>query len=230
MTKWTKDRHNYLIDLKLSGKYTWQEIADKMTDKFNDDFTRESCRARWRTNRHKIKVDPKEKYTTKITKNADGTIETDQLIEISKEQLKDEKYILKAHGYDDGWDIVSHQFSMWNHFNKELTTPKTLYASKLRVRPKENKISYDDLINKITEQTKPVKTSDIKYKVKDKRMLEISLMDMHFGVNTFDDYKGTLARIKYHLERNVWQRIIITFGSDLLHVDNLKNTTRSEER
>src|SRR5699024_10008988 len=143
----------------------------------------EQCRSRWRTNRHKIEVDPKDTYPTKMEKRADGTIETDRLIAISKQQLKDDEYILDAHGYDDSWEIISHQFSMWNHFNKELTSPKTLYASKLRVKPKVKEITSDDIINKIIEQTKPIDINTAKYKVEDTRALGIYYMDMHFGIN-----------------------------------------------
>src|SRR5690625_7195849 len=75
---------------------------------------------------------------------------------------------------------------MWGHLNKELPKPVTLYANKIKVSPKEDTISYGELIEKITEKTKPIKANDIKYKVKDKSRLEISLMDMHFGVNTFN--------------------------------------------
>lgn len=227
--KWNEEAHNYLIELKTSGNYTWKQIAEKMTERFPYRYTDEQCRARWRTNKHKIKINPKETYGTKIKRHEDGTIEVDQLIEISKEKLKDDKYILEAHGYDDNWEIISHQFSMWNHHNKQDGT-KTLYASKIRVKPKEEKLTTDELIKIITSETEPIKTNSFKYKLKDKRMLEISLMDMHFGVNTLDDYQNTLARITYHLEKRIWDEVLITFGSDLMHVDNLKNTTANGTR
>src|SRR5690625_226820 len=229
MSKWDNDKHNFLIELKASDKYTWQEIADKMTDKFNHVYTREQCRSRWRTNRHKIDIDPRDTYATRITKNADGTIETDQLIAISKEQLKDESYILKAHGYDDSWEVMSHQYSMWNHHNKQDGTI-TLYTSKLRVKPKEQRLSTDELINKITESTEPIKINTAKYMVEDKRALGIYYMDMHFGINTLQDYKDVLTETIAKVKSRVWQEIIITFGSDLLHVDNLKNTTANQTR
>src|SRR5690606_20323748 len=139
------------------------------------------------------------------------------------------KYILEAHGYDDSWEIISHQFSMWNHHNKQDGT-KTIYAYKIRVKTKVKKISLDDLIKTITHETKQIETSSVKYKLKEKRMLEIPLMDMHFGVNTIDDYKDTLARITHHLEKRIWQEVVITFGSDLMHIDNLNNTTANQTR
>ena len=227
--KWNAEKHNYLIELRQSGDYTWQGIADAMTDKFDHVYTAEQCRGRWRNNRHKIAdVDPKEEYGKSMTKREDGTIETDMLVELTREQLKDESFILDAHGYDGSWEIISHQYSAWQHHNKQDGT-LTLYASKLRVKPKNNKISYDDLIKQVTEKTKPLYLIK-KNKEKGKRLLEIPLMDMHFGVNTLDDYKKTLIRICDNLEKRVWEKVVITFGSDLMHVDNLKNTTANQTR
>src|SRR5690625_3736165 len=89
--KWNKESHNYLIELKLSNKYTWKQISEEMTSKFPYKYTNEQCRSRWRTHRHKIKheINPKDKYKTTVKRNEDGSMEVDQLIAISKEQLKD---------------------------------------------------------------------------------------------------------------------------------------------
>lgn len=228
--KWTDKHHNFLIDLIKKYGTSWAKIAEEMTRQFDVPFTREQCRARWRNNRHKIApIDPKDEYGKSITKRPDGTIETDMLVSLTKEQLKDDNFILDAHGYDDSWEIVSHQYSAWQHHNKQDGT-LTLYASKLRVKPKKEKISIDDIINKITERTEPVNITKTNQKTDGKRLLEIPLMDMHFGVNTFKDYMPTLKRIDKHLEKRIWDKVIITFGSDLLHVDNLKNTTANQTR
>src|SRR5690625_7769590 len=123
--KWSAEKHNYLIELRQSGDYTWQGVADAMTDKFDHVYTAEQCRGRSRNNRHKISgIDPKEKYGTSTTKRADGSIETDMLVERTKKQLKDESFILDAHGYDDRWEIISHQYSAWQHDNKQEGTFK----------------------------------------------------------------------------------------------------------
>src|SRR5690625_335584 len=145
-----------MIELR-QNKYTWKEVAERMTDEFGDEYNAEQCRARWRNNRHKIvnEVDPREKYPTKITRNSDGSVDIDQLIEISKTQLKDDAYILEAHGYDpDKWEITSHQFSMWNHLNKKMDNPKTLYASRVKVEPRGNTLDFDLLLEKIKEVPK----------------------------------------------------------------------------
>lgn len=222
--KWTEEQHNYLVDLK-SKNLTWKEIAKEMSLKFDRSFTGEACRARWRTNRHKIDINPKEKYGKTIKKNADGTIEVDQLIAISKEQLKNEKYILEAHGYDGSWEIVSHQFSMWNHHNKQDGT-KTLYASKVRVKPKETKFDKETLLNVIDRlpkikipKTKPEPPDELPY-------INIPLFDMHFGISDYDYYLPTQKRILHYLERPR-KGVLFIIGQDLLHNDDFRGRTTS---
>src|SRR5690625_1474535 len=220
-----------MIELR-QNKYTWKEIAERMTNEFGDEYNAEQCRARWRNNQHKIvnEVDPREKYPTKITRHSDGSVDIDQLIEISKTQLKDDAYILEAHGYNpDKWEITSHQVSMWNHHNKQDGT-KTLYASKVKVEPKKNILTDEEILSVVTSETKPLRFKTTKHEIDDKRMLGIELMDMHFGINTLDDYQDTIRRLTERLESRKWDRVAITFGSDLMHVDNLKNTTANQTR
>ena len=228
--KWRKEIHNKLIELK-GNEHTWKSISEKLTELYEHKYTSEQCRSRWRTNRHKVKsdIDPKDEYGKNIKWNENGTIEIEQLIDISKEKMKDNRYILEAHGYDPAeWDITSHRFSAWNHHNKVDGT-KTLYSSKVTVKPKENKITLDDLLEVISKDTKPIRKPSVKKKTT-KHLLNIPLYDMHFGVNTIDDYKDTLTRITDIIQSRSWQEIVITFGSDLLHVDNLKNTTANQTR
>src|SRR5699024_6124249 len=182
----------FLIDWVSSHGTKWKKISEIMTQKYDSVYTREQCRSRWRTFRHKVEADPRDTYSTSIKKNNDGSVETDMLIEISKAKLKDNDYILKAHGYDDSWEIVSHQYSAWNHFNKELTEPKTLYASKLRVKPKEYKLTIDDLIKRMKGPVEPVKINTTK-KQSNKKALGLYFTDLHFGINTVKDYEDVLA-------------------------------------
>lgn len=102
--KWTEEEHNYLVELRKQN-YSWQEIAKEMTKKFGKTFTKEKCRARWR--RQQKKTD-KPEYKATIEIKSDGTQVSDRLIEISEQDLKDESYLLEAHGYDPSeWEISS---------------------------------------------------------------------------------------------------------------------------
>src|SRR5690554_5449772 len=107
MMKWTKEKDKYLRSLVIHHGTKWKLIAKEMTKQFNEIYNREQVRARWRTTlQHEApEIDPVDEYGVKIKKEND-TIEIDQLIEISKTDLKDDTYILKAHGYDPSkWEI-----------------------------------------------------------------------------------------------------------------------------
>src|SRR5699024_9438108 len=100
MSKWTKEKHTFLINLRQSGQYTWQGIAEQMTSKYSHVYTAEQYQSKRKTSRHKIEINAVDKYPTKIEKKKDGSKETDMQIAITREKLKDNDYILKAHGYD----------------------------------------------------------------------------------------------------------------------------------
>lgn len=228
--KWNKESHNYLVELKLSGKYTWKQIADKMTAKFPYEYNDVQCKHRYLRNRHKIKneIDPKKKYGMKRKNNPDGTIDIDRLLEIySEDDLRDENFVLEAHGFDPSkWTLMSHEFNMWNHFNKELTQPKTLYASKVKIKPKEEQFTLKDLA-KSFESIEPIKINIPKYKIKERRLLEIPLFDQHFGISDYEYYKPTQMKIHHLIISKVWEEILFTIGSDMLHHNDHKNRTVS---
>ena len=233
MKRWTNEEHNYLVELKLNN-YPWKEIAERMTQKFGEEYTAEQCRGRWRINRHKIvnEVDPIAKFGVKKKRDRKtGIEEVERLVAISNMENADDAEVLQLHGYNPNkWSLIDHQFSMWDHLNKKMENPKTLYASKVRVEPKKDILTDEEILSAVTSETKPLKIKTTKYKTDNKRMLGIELMDMHFGINTLDDYQDTIRRLTERLESRKWDRVAITFGSDLMHVDNLKNTTANQTR
>src|SRR5699024_8486485 len=151
--------------------------------------------SRWRLHLRNETQDSEttDEYGVKINRdNKNNTIEKDQLIEISKTDLKNDDYILKAHGYDPKkWEITSHQFSMWHHHNKQDGT-KTLYASKIKITPKKNTFDFNELLDEIKKVPKvKVKTNASN----EETYLNIPLSDMHFGIADYDYYKPTQEKI-----------------------------------
>lgn len=225
--KWDNEKHNYLVDLRLSDKYTWQQIAEEMTIKFPFEYTAEQCRSRWRQNRHKLDdIDTTKKYKETVEIKKDNTQVSDRLIEISEQDLKDEKSLLSAHGYNPTeWELTNSKSSMWQHHNKKDGT-KTLYASKITVKPKEDRVTLSDLAE-VLKDTKPIEVNIPKYKIKNRQLLEITLFDQHFGIATYDDYKETQSKLHTLITSRVWEEILITIGSDMLHHNDHKNRTAS---
>lgn len=224
--KWNDEKHNYLVDLIKNHGTKWKHIAELMTNRFGESFSYDQVRARWRTNKDKIeyKPDPQETYGKKIKKNEDGSLDIDQLIEISKEQLKDDDYILDSHGYDPAkWEITSHQFSMWNHHNKVDGT-KTLYSSKIKIAPKSNKLNWDELIKAIENREPKEPIPFKKHTSNESTYLELPFFDLHFGPATIEFYENTLQETLALLQKS-YREVLIVVGQDCLHNDNFKGTT-----
>jgi hypothetical protein len=229
---WTKEMEGYLVNLKNSGE-KWINIAATMTDKFNMNFTIESCRNKYRA------LDVSKQVSDTANKPIDHKVDVNEktgegtsqkVVPLDPKKIKNNEELLALHGLDAAeYKVDRHSSSIWQHRNKEHGTVQ-LYASKLFVSKKQIKLTDDELVKRITKETKPIKLNSRKYKVKHKQLLEVPLMDLHFGINTLDDYEDTLQEITYILESRVWEEVLITFGSDLMHVDNLKNTTANGTR
>src|SRR5690606_20058028 len=102
--KWTNEEHDYLVKLKEQG-YTYQQIADELTTTFNQKFTFDGVRNRYRYKAEQTGT-PNYKETTEIL--ADGSHKSDKLLKMSVEQSKDVNYLLKAHGFDtEQWELVN---------------------------------------------------------------------------------------------------------------------------
>lgn len=130
---------------------SWDEIADIINKEFGNE-DRPLSEAAFRkpyqqakkfydagvfdlnTNESNYKV-----YTTETSINKDGTYSSKRLIEMNDTQSKDPSFILKAHGFDDSWKIVSLKNNIRQVISKQDGTV-TLYASFLTVKPTDDKI------------------------------------------------------------------------------------------
>ena len=85
-------------------------------------------------------------------KNIDGTYFSDKLIEISEKQLKDENYLLEAHGFDPKkWVLAWAKSNLWHGPTKD--GQQTMYQSKITVRPKTiEDISLDDILSMFSKK------------------------------------------------------------------------------
>lgn len=88
---------------------------------------------------------------------------------------------------------------------------------------------YEEILTAIRDNTearsKYIKFESSWKKAPDKKMLEIPLFDMHFGLNSYKNYENTLNRILEIINSRKWEEINIIIGQDLLHNDNFEGTT-----
>lgn len=86
----------------------------------------------------------------------------------------------------------------------------------------ENQI--EQLIEQAEKGFKPLIVEPVTLKPQ-KRMLEIPLFDMHFGVSDMEYYRPTLERIFNIIYAKQWEEINIIIGQDLLHNDDFRGRT-----
>src|SRR5690625_34604 len=231
---WTSEMESYLVELRKNN-IPWSQAYKKMNNKFGDHFSQESCRSKYRSldvNRvpkvkaKNEKVDPVESYGVKVKRNEDGTIDIDRIIEVySENDLKDDEFVLKANGYDPAkWEIVRYDFSMWNHLNKKMDHPATLYAKKLRVKPKKVFLDTNKLLEIVTQTPKITYRPEIK-KSRNEYLL-LPLFDMHFGISDCEYYTPTPAKILDEIETRCKEGLVMC-GQDALHTDGFRGRTSS---
>jgi len=79
---------------------------------------------------------PINNYKESVEIKSDNSQISDKLLEMSLAESKDVDFVLKSHGYDCNlFELVSAKNSMWN-MNTKADGIKTLYASKIAVKPK----------------------------------------------------------------------------------------------
>lgn len=198
-SKWRKDYSQFV---------RWRQYQESQELEDNDDVTMD---------------DLPHKHEVEILK--DGSQKSDKLIKMSVEESKNTEFLLKAHGYDPNeWDIANAKSSMWNQHNKQDGT-LTLYSSKITVKPRMTGFDVDKFLEKANKQIKPIR---IKNKIKDgEGLLEIPLYDLHFGINTYEDYIKVRDEILLKIKSKKWDKIFFVIGQDLLHNNGFSGQTSS---
>jgi len=189
-----------------------------------------------------IKEKPKK---IEIEVGANGTQHSTILVNILEYPLKTPKDILELHGYDLAqWELVNHKLKIWNTYSKQDGTSE-LYSSALTVKPKQNILTSDFLAETFAEKVKNYIVDNKRFELKplsndqDGYMLELGLYDVHFGKfawhkETNNDFDLKIAEILYRqvLDDLLYQsckynikKILIIFGNDFFHYDNMKIET-----
>lgn len=163
------------------------------------------------------------KETTEIL--ADGSHRSDKLVRMSSEQSKDVNYLLSAHGFDSQtWELVNARNNIWNVYSQQ-DGIQCLYSSKITVKPKVTGFDVDKFLEKAKSKIQP---EYIEHKITDGQgLLEIPLFDMHFGVNTYDNYLTVRDKILTKIRSRKWDTILIILGQDLLHNNGFDGKTSS---
>jgi len=179
------------------------------------------------------------KYKSTVELNKDGSQSSDKLIRMSEKDAKDVNFLLKAHGYDIySWELLSARNNIWNIYSKQ-DGIKTLYSSKIVVKPKITKFDINWIKTAIEELNIDIPLIEqMPYNVSGKT-LEINLADVHIDKLCCIDETRNEYSTDIGIKR-LWQviediisktqyyqikKIILPFGQDFANIDNMFNTT-----
>lgn len=225
-SEWLEPEHDKLMELRqLHPEWSYQQLADQLTNIYGTLFTFNAVRNRIRRNKHKVEIkQATQGYKETVEILSDGSHKSDKLLQMDAEQCKDVDYLLHAHGYDkNAWELVSARNNIWNVYSTEHGV-QTLFASKIAVKPLQNQFSIDKLIEAI-QQAEPIIVEIYPIELKEKRLLEIPLFDSHFGVSDYEYYKSTQSKVMNLLSSRKWEEILFVVGQDALHNNDFRGKT-----
>ena len=176
--------------------------------------------------------------------NKDGSQSSSKLIQMSEEQCKDVNYLLGVHGYDcNQFDLISARNSIWNVQNK-VEGVRTLYSSKIVVKPKTeyswNKQDIQKLFDSLkTNYKNKIHISPTRYE-QNGNLLVVPIVDLHYGLlsdkfSTGNDYNLEIAEETFYkiindvLDRysnRKFEKVLFITGNDAINFDNLAGTTQ----
>lgn len=221
----TIDLKDEIFQLKSEGK-TWNEIDNLLN--LNPDQARNLARKdpRYATianpNPHSKPDEMDKKYY-----RDDGSITSIIRTKRNSKQTFNQNELLIIHGFNPD------EFKIRSITSNEWTTPISgesfyNYQSKIVVEPKVKGNSIDDIIQAIKDYTTPFDITVIDdEKIED--TLLINLPDLHFGINTADEYSHYQTQILSYLE-NQYENVVISLLGDFFNTDNFNNKTIHDTR
>lgn len=172
------------------------------------------------------------------TLNADRTETSESQFFIEDEsKLRDYDYLLQLHNYDPRlFEIVSAKNSKWN------SGDRTLYSSKITVKPKKTDILLEDIelwFERLSKNYSKPKVQHSEDYLSGDKLLLIDISDLHMNLSasmyvTGNTYNCDVAEeLFFYVINDVLSRtkhykfnkIIFTIGGDALNADNILGTT-----
>ena len=221
----TIDLKDEIFQLKSEGK-TWNEIDNLLN--LNPDQARNLARSDERYALIK-KVNPHSKPDEMDKKyyRDDGSITSIIRTKRENKQTFNQDELLIIHGFNPD------EFKIRSITSNEWTTPisgETFYnyQSKIVVEPKVKGNSIDDIIQAIKDYTTPFDITVVDDEKLEDTLL-INLPDLHFGINTADEYSDYQSKILSYLE-NQYENVVISLLGDFFNTDNFNNKTIHDTR
>lgn len=208
--KWT-DEEKYQIAQLVTMGLSDSKIAERMGK------THAAVKHYRQRHINDIKIEDAKEVTTE----SNGTQTATVLMRLKHEPDKSPRTMMELTGYDpDKFDLISSQYKVYEqHSTEDGTVPQ--YSITVKVKPKSDisVLELSGIINRGIKQKRLKRTSGTL-----KRMLDIPLYDLHFGINSYENMMPYLEKIQAIIHSHLPQKIVIEVGGDLLHSDYLKTT------
>ena len=177
--------------------------------------------------------------------HADGSITSEKIISIEKEDLKNPERLLELHGYDvQRWTLLFAKNNYWTMQSKTSEDGRiTLYQSKITAKPKTipdwTPELVDKLFNNLNKKDLSPSYSFPDSYLKNNKILVVPIADLHLGLiatqsstgNEYnmeiaeDSYLSALFQIKERVAGQSFEKIFFMVGNDFLNSDTLTNQT-----
>lgn len=211
----------------------WQNVAKLMGY-----GTAESHKSKYRRD-YVDKIAKEPEGDCLIELRSDGTTLSERKLMMSETDMKDPRFVLKAHGFDpDKFKLVSARNNFWITSTKEKGELNN-YQSRIVVEPiKNDEITIEQL--KEIALTFKYKHPAVHFVQREGKLaLEVDFADLHIGSMSWaeesgedNDYKITEGKIHEIVEQikiikklHPIIKVYICFLGDFLHVDNEAGTT-----
>jgi len=179
--------------------------------------------------------DPIPRHKNEVEHNRDGTLSSTKLVEMQDSEAKNPAFLLEAHGFGvDEWEIVTAKNSIWQAHCKGGST-KTLYSSKITVKPKKNGLDFEEIAKHFVKFTSEYVPSSVipRQFEHGAELLVPCLFDCHIGKlaesSTGDKvYDLEIARrrildsVQQYIDRlsnRKFEKIIFVIGNDYFNCE-----------
>jgi len=242
------DLYNMLVEKRENEDIEWQDVVD-LRSRYGITEARDSVRkgskffyefldGGWeiKPKNSGFVTDVSSRET--ITFNRDKTETSERQFYIEDESvLRDSEYLLRLHNYDPHrFELVSAKNSKWN------SGEKTLFSSKVTVKPKELTILDDDLRNwfdSLDRRYSNLTTPVVKETQDGDSLLLLPISDLHYALRSSMLETGnyydcnTAENLFFYVIKNVlsrtkhmkFKKIVFTIGGDMSNFDSLSGTT-----
>ena len=191
----------------------WKKAVPILNKTFSVNFSMEQWRQRYKRQNGKPKT---------------FNQRTDEIIDLPTEPY-DEKSIIEAMGFDSTQFMVDRiTVNRWwtDGIPSEEDLIKRIKSGQIKAHLKPRRFEFsEEAVQELFEKANITQIWVDESVDKPSGLLELTLTDMHFGGNTYEDYKPHQDKVMRWIKSKEWQEVLIPIGNDLFHWDNVNGTT-----